>query len=74
MSQTIRERCDQVHLQRENEFIDSFNPYANTFIEQFTAYFDSFNGNLNASQKMALQSLDALRPQQALSLAYFDVF
>ncbi len=74
MSQTIRERRTQFHLQRENELLDSFNPYVNTFMDRATTYFYSFNGDFMASQKLALHALDNLRQQQALSLAYFDVF
>ena len=74
MSQTIRERRDQFHLQRQNEFIDVLNPYMNSFSEQSTVFFYHFNGDHAASEKLALQALDTLRQQQALSLAYFDVF
>jgi DHA2 family multidrug resistance protein len=32
------------------------------------------NGDSAAAQQMTLRSLESLRDQQALSLAYFDVF
>ncbi len=74
MSQTIQERRDQFHLQRLNEFIDPLNPEVKSYLAQAHEYFLQLTGDPVASQQMALQGLSDLRQQQALSLAYFDVF
>ena len=74
MSQTIEQRRLQFHTARMGEFLDPLNPHVNSFLEQARASFFQQTGNAAASQQMALQALEDLRQQQALSLAYFDVF
>jgi DHA2 family multidrug resistance protein len=74
MAQTIQERREQFHLSRVGEFLDSFNPAVNSFLEQARAVFYQQSGDPAGSQQMAVQALDNLHQQQALSLAYFDVF
>jgi MFS transporter, DHA2 family, multidrug resistance protein len=74
MVQTIQQRRDQFHLVRLNDFLDPLNPHVNTYLDQAREFFTKFTGDPAASQKMALQGLADLRQQQALSLAYFDVF
>jgi MFS transporter, DHA2 family, multidrug resistance protein len=74
MAQTIEERREQFHLSRVGEFIDPFNPQVNSFLEQARALFFQQTGDAARSQQMALQRLSELREQQAVSLAYFDVF
>jgi DHA2 family multidrug resistance protein len=74
MAQTIQERRDQFHTWRMGEFLDPFNPAVNSFLAQSRAAFYEQTGDPAASQQMALQALEELRRQQALSLAYFDVF
>jgi DHA2 family multidrug resistance protein len=74
MSQTIQERRDQFHTLRLNDFLDPLNHYVNSYLAQSKAYFFQMTGDPVAAQQMALQGLADLRNQQALSLAYFDVF
>jgi DHA2 family multidrug resistance protein len=74
LTQTIQERRDQFHTSRVGEFLDPFNAFVNSYLEQARAFFFQETGDSAASQQMALQSLDDLRQQQAGSLAFFDVF
>lgn len=74
MSQTIQQRRDQFHLDRLNDSLDSLNPHVTTFLEQAHTFFLQKTGDPVAAHDMALQALDNLRQQQALSLAYFDIF
>lgn len=74
MAQTIRERRDQFHSWRIGEFLDPFNHEVSTFLEQARAYYFGQTGDAELAQRMAIQHLEDLRAQQALSLAYFDVF
>jgi DHA2 family multidrug resistance protein len=74
MVQTLQERRNQFHAARAGEFLDPFNPNANSFLEQVRGFFYQQTGDPAGSQQMALQSLAGLRQQQAASFAYFDVF
>ncbi len=74
MARTVQERRDQFHTWRVGEFIDPFNPAANSYLERAQAYFFQQTGDAPRAQRMALQTLANLRSQQAASLAYFDVF
>jgi MFS transporter, DHA2 family, multidrug resistance protein len=74
MSQTIQQRRDQFHLERLNANLDLLNPHVTSFLENARAFFYHITGDPAASKQMALAGLDNLRQQQALSLAYFDVF
>ena len=74
LAQTIQERRDQFHLARIGEFLDPFNPFVNSFLDQARAFFLQNTGDPANSYLMAVQRLDDLRQEQALSLAYFDVF
>jgi len=74
MAQTIQVRREQFHTSRVGEFLDPLNPEVNSYLDQAQAFFFQQTGDADASRSMALQSLANLRDQQALSLAYFDVF
>jgi DHA2 family multidrug resistance protein len=74
MAQTIQVRREQFHTSRVGEFLDPLNPIVNSYLEQAQAFFFQQTGDAETSRQMALQSLSNLREQQALSLAYFDVF
>lgn len=74
MAQTIQERRDQFHTLRLGEYLDPLNPAAQSFMEQTRELYFRQTGDAALAQQMALQSLADLRQQQALSLAYFDVF
>jgi len=74
LAQTLQERREQVHTLRLNEHLDPFNPAVADFLAQSKAYFLQFTGDPAVSLQMAYKSLDGLRQQQALSLAFFDCF
>ncbi len=74
MAQTIQERREQFHLLRLGEHLDPFSPATNAFLRQLQAPFVRMTGDPVLAKKMALQTLENLREQQASSLAYFDVF
>jgi DHA2 family multidrug resistance protein len=74
MAQTFQERRDQFHTLRVGEYLDPFNPEVNGYLERAQAFFLSQTGDAALSHDMALESLEALRAQQASSLAYFDIF
>ena len=75
MAQTIQQRRDQFHLARVNEFLDPLNPHVEQpFSNRPRSTSMQQTGDPVASHQMALQSLANLRQQQALSLAYFDIF
>ena len=74
MAQTILERREQFHTLRLNEGLDSLSPAVHQFLAQTQALFLRYTGDAPLSQHMGLQALEQLRNQQALSLAYFDVF
>jgi DHA2 family multidrug resistance protein len=74
MAQTVEERREQFHLSRVGEFLGPLNPAVDSFLEQARAFFYQYTGDPAGSQQMAAQALDNLRQQQAISLAYFDVF
>ncbi len=74
MAQTIEIRRDQFHTWRTGEFIDPFNPAVTTTLQQGQEFFYRNTGDPVGSGQMALQKLADERAQQALSLAYFDVF
>ncbi len=74
MAQTALERREQFHTLRLNERLDSLNPTLNAAIQQGQAFFARHTGDLPLARKMALSAVEEMRRQQALSLAYFDVF
>jgi DHA2 family multidrug resistance protein len=67
-------RREHFHTARVGEFLDPLNPEVTSFLQQARAFFLQQTGDPGASQDMALQALSDLRQQQAVSLAYFDVF
>jgi DHA2 family multidrug resistance protein len=74
LAQALEWRREHFHTARVGEFLDPFNPYVTSFLQQARAAFFQQTGDPAASQQMALQALDNLREQQASSLAYFDDF
>jgi MFS transporter, DHA2 family, multidrug resistance protein len=74
MAQTVQERRLQFHTSRVGEFLDPFNPQVTSFLERSKTFFYQQTGDMNGSGQRAVKMLDNLREQQALSLAYFDVF
>ena len=74
LAQTMQERRDQFHSLRLGEWLDPFNPAAQSFLDQAVGPFLQQTGDPVAAQQLALQTLANLREQQASALAYFDVF
>ena len=74
MAQTFQERRDQFHTLRLNEYLDSFNPAVQSFLEQAQARFLQLTGDPAAAQQLAWKALENLRDQQSSALAYFDCF
>jgi MFS transporter, DHA2 family, multidrug resistance protein len=74
LAQTFQERRDQFHTLRLGEYLDPFNAAANSFLAQAKALFLQQTADPVAAQQFAWQQLDAVREQQASSLAYFDCF
>ena len=74
VTQIIQERRLQFHTLRLNENLDALNPAVHHLLDQGQAFFMRHTGDPPLSHQMTLQVLGHLRAQQALSLAYFDVF
>jgi DHA2 family multidrug resistance protein len=74
VAQTMVERRSQFHTLRLNEQLDPLNPAVNDLFHRGQSFFQQQNGDGPLSQLMTLKGLEQLRDQQALSLAYFDVF
>jgi len=74
LSQALQQQREQYHNLRLGEFLDPFNPAANSFLEQAGQLFLGQTGDPAASQQLALQAMASLREQQASALAYFDCF
>jgi MFS transporter, DHA2 family, multidrug resistance protein len=74
MGQTIVERREIFHALRLNEHLDRLNPAVRSYFGQIQPAFLQQTGDPAVSRRMALQSLEDLREQQALALAYFDAF
>jgi DHA2 family multidrug resistance protein len=74
VAQTIRERREQVHLLRLNEYLDPLNPVLLDYLSGLRANLLRLTGDPAAAGAMAEQVVDNIRQQQAVSLAYFDVF
>lgn len=73
-AQIIQERRDQFHTLRLNENLDKLNRPVNSLLANGQTFFQRHSGDPVLSHKMALGVLDQSLSQQALSLAYFDVF
>ena len=74
MAQTLSERREQFHLARITDYLGPLNPHVQEFMRQAGAFYQQSTGDAARSMQLAAQALDQLRQQQALSLAYFDVF
>jgi MFS transporter, DHA2 family, multidrug resistance protein len=74
VAQTILERRQQFHTLRLNENLDSLNPAVHQLFAQGQAFFLQNTGDAVASKQLSLQAMQLARDQQALSLAYFDIF
>ncbi|MGA2232695.1 MAG: DHA2 family efflux MFS transporter permease subunit [Tepidisphaeraceae bacterium] len=74
VAQTIQERREQFHTLRLNEFLGPLNPAVAQFLQNGQTFFMQLTGDPHGSMLRSLQVLANLRDQQALSLAYFDIF
>ena len=74
LAQTLLERREQFHTLRLNESLDPLNPAVTSWLQQGQQFFLQQTGDAHASRAMTLATLEGMRDQQALSLAYFDVF
>ncbi len=74
LATTIETRREQFHLSRLGEWLGPLNHHVQDIPGAGPDFFLQKTGDPARSQQMALQPLDDLRQQQAMSLAYFDVF
>jgi MFS transporter, DHA2 family, multidrug resistance protein len=74
VAQIIQERREQFHTLRLNEHLDPLNPTVHDLLARVQIFFQKLTGDVVLSHQMALQVLEHSRAQQALSLAFFDVF
>ena len=74
LAQTVLERREQFHTLRLNEHLDALNPTLHQALQNGQAFFLRHSGDLPSARASALQVVEQARGQQALSLAYFDVF
>jgi MFS transporter, DHA2 family, multidrug resistance protein len=74
VAQIIQERRLQFHSLRLNESLNSLNQPVNNLLTNGQRFFLQHTGDPALSHQMALGVLDQTRTNQALSLAYFDVF
>ena len=74
LAQIIQQRREQAHTLRLGEGLDPLNPMVREWVQRGQEFFLGQNGDGPTSNLMALESLARLRHQQALALAFFDVF
>jgi DHA2 family multidrug resistance protein len=74
LAQTFLQRREQFHTLRLNESLDPLNPAVREVFQQGKEFFVRHTGDPQLSAKLTLRALQNLRDQQALSLAYFDIF
>jgi DHA2 family multidrug resistance protein len=74
VAQTILERRQQFHTLRLNENLDVLNPAVYQLLTQARSFFVQYTGDAALSKQLSLRAMQLARNQQALSLAYFDVF
>ncbi len=74
VAKTILERREQFHTLRMNETLDPFNPAVAQFLQDGQNFLHQTTGDPVAALQITVQTLQSAREQQALALAYFDVF
>jgi len=74
IAQIIQERREQFHTLRLNEHLDPLNRALNGVLSRVQEVFLHNTGDAALSHQMSLGVLEHVRTQQALSLAFFDVF
>jgi MFS transporter, DHA2 family, multidrug resistance protein len=74
LASTIEARREQFHLSRLGEWLGPLNAHVGEFLERARPFFLQKTGDPARARLLSLEQLDDLRQQQAMSLAYFDVF
>jgi DHA2 family multidrug resistance protein len=74
VAQTLHERREQFHTLRLNEHLDAFNPNVQDALQRGQQIFLQHTGDPALSRELSVAVLEKVRTQQALSLAYFDIF
>jgi DHA2 family multidrug resistance protein len=74
MASTIEARREQFHLARLTDYLGPLNAHVHEYMVNAQAFYVQKTGDAARSLQLGVQSLDDLRQQQALSMAYFDVF
>jgi DHA2 family multidrug resistance protein len=74
MAQTIVIRRQQLHFSRLDDGLTPLNLEVQSFLDRGQAFFAQHLGDPAGARQQALQLLANLREEQAMSLAYFDVF
>jgi DHA2 family multidrug resistance protein len=74
LASTIRERRLQFHLDRLTDGLGLLNSHVTGFLGRTRDFFLGRTGDPARSRLLSVNSLDDLRQQQGLALAYFDVF
>lgn len=74
VAKTLRDRREQFHTTRLGEWLDPLNPAVADWTQSVRPYFLQQTGDPAGAVAMTYQLLSNLRAQQALSLAFFDVF
>lgn len=74
LAQIIQQRRVQFHALRLGDGLDALNPALGEWLQRGQHFFLQHTGDGPLSTVLALKSLARLREQQALSLAFFDVF
>jgi DHA2 family multidrug resistance protein len=74
MATTIQDRREQFHLARLTDYLGPLNSHVNDYMVKAHVFYVQKTGDVARSLQLGVQSLDDLRQQQALSMAYFDVF
>jgi DHA2 family multidrug resistance protein len=74
LASTIETRREQFHLSRLTDGLGLLNTQVADFLGKARLFFLQKTGDPARSPLQGLQNLDDLRQQQAMSLAYFDVF
>ena len=74
VAQIIEQRREQFHTLRLGDALDPLNPQLGEWLHRGQQFFMQQTGDGPLSNLLALESLARLRQQQALALAFFDVF
>ena len=74
MASTIQELSEQFHLARLTDYLGPLNSHFHDYMVKAHGFYLLKTGDVARSLQLGVQSLDDLRLQQAVSMAYFDIF